>query len=212
MEEIQKLNGEQPQDNGSTATAEFDEIASASEGSPLGKFKDANSLLNAYNNLQSEFTKKCQKLSELEKLGMRDNASEDVSETPCYLKEDWHSTLAEFLNTHKSAKVFVNEIAEEISKDKVLACGKNPLNIAYAKVLDKHYKTNEELFKDDKFLNEYLKNNPQIVNDIVKKYLAELPKTPRVMAETRGCATTLTPAVQPKDLNEAMSMAQLLFK
>lgn len=33
----------------------------------LGKFKDAKSLLDAYNSLESEFTKRCQKLKELEK-------------------------------------------------------------------------------------------------------------------------------------------------
>lgn len=32
----------------------------------LGKFKDVNALLNAYNSLQSEFTKRCQKIKELE--------------------------------------------------------------------------------------------------------------------------------------------------
>ena len=32
----------------------------------LGKFKDVNALLNAYNSLQAEFTKRCQRLKELE--------------------------------------------------------------------------------------------------------------------------------------------------
>ena len=35
-------------------------------GISLGKFKDVKSLLDAYNSLQSEFTKRCQKLKELE--------------------------------------------------------------------------------------------------------------------------------------------------
>ena len=32
----------------------------------LGKFKDVNALLNAYNSLEAEFTKRCQRLKELE--------------------------------------------------------------------------------------------------------------------------------------------------
>ncbi len=32
----------------------------------FGKFKDANALLTAYNNLEAEFTKRCQKVKELE--------------------------------------------------------------------------------------------------------------------------------------------------
>ncbi len=36
-------------------------------GSKLGKFKDVESLLTAYNNLQSDYTKKCQSLACLQK-------------------------------------------------------------------------------------------------------------------------------------------------
>lgn len=50
------------------------------DGSMLGKFKDATSLLNAYNNLQAEFTRKSQKLAEItkqhaEELSEKDDAS-----------------------------------------------------------------------------------------------------------------------------------------
>ena len=48
-----------------TAEAEIDEGGQKSEVS-LGKFKDVGALLNAYNSLQSEFTKRCQKIKELE--------------------------------------------------------------------------------------------------------------------------------------------------
>ena len=34
------------------------------EGSIFGKFKDAKTLLDAYNSLQAEFTRKCQKLAD----------------------------------------------------------------------------------------------------------------------------------------------------
>ena len=37
------------------------------EGSMIGKFKDAKTLLDAYNNLQAEFTRKSQKLAEFQK-------------------------------------------------------------------------------------------------------------------------------------------------
>lgn len=42
--------------------------ATGLENGSIGKFKDTESLLSAYNNLQAEFTRKCQKLSELESL------------------------------------------------------------------------------------------------------------------------------------------------
>lgn len=54
--------------NAEEVTSEEKESAvSAEETDRLGKFKDANSLLKAYDSLQSEFTKRCQKIKELEK-------------------------------------------------------------------------------------------------------------------------------------------------
>lgn len=47
------------------ASAEMDKGEKQTEVS-LGKFKDAKSLLEAYNSLQSEFTKRCQRIKELE--------------------------------------------------------------------------------------------------------------------------------------------------
>ncbi len=47
------------------AEAEMDEGGEKGAVS-LGKFKDVSALLNAYNSLQSEFTKRCQKIKELE--------------------------------------------------------------------------------------------------------------------------------------------------
>ena len=45
-------------------TAGAEENLGATE--EFGKFKDAKSLLNAYNALQSEFTRRCQKVKELD--------------------------------------------------------------------------------------------------------------------------------------------------
>ena len=62
MEE--KIN-EQTLNIAQSATAE-EEKGVKSEEVSLGKFKDVGALLNAYNSLQAEFTKRCQKIKELE--------------------------------------------------------------------------------------------------------------------------------------------------
>lgn len=46
--------------------AEAKETGERDASVSLGKFKDVNALLNAYNSLQSEFTKRCQRIKELE--------------------------------------------------------------------------------------------------------------------------------------------------
>ena len=48
------------------AGAPVDETAKDIAAS-LGKFKDVNALLAAYNSLQAEFTKRCQRIKELER-------------------------------------------------------------------------------------------------------------------------------------------------
>ena len=57
-----------------TQPVKTEEMEGGKEGEvSLGKFKDVDALLNAYNSLQSEFTKRCQKIKELEsKMGMGD--------------------------------------------------------------------------------------------------------------------------------------------
>lgn len=59
------------------AEAEIKEGKVVEENISLGKFKDVSTLLSAYNSLQSEFTKRCQKLKELEA-----KISSDKAEVP----------------------------------------------------------------------------------------------------------------------------------
>ena len=45
----------------------------------FGKFKDANALLSAYNSLQAEFTKRCQRIKELEGERVKDDKAQAPS-------------------------------------------------------------------------------------------------------------------------------------
>jgi hypothetical protein len=57
-EDIKQVADIALENNGSSAVK--------TEDGSIGKFKNTESLLNAYNSLQAEFTRKCQRLSELE--------------------------------------------------------------------------------------------------------------------------------------------------
>ena len=61
--ELSEINNSQPE----ISVSEQENFSNTNEKINLGKFKDVSSLLTAYNNLQAEFTKKCQKLSEISK-------------------------------------------------------------------------------------------------------------------------------------------------
>ena len=63
------MNKEQPlsEVSGTVSEESIVELSADNTLGSLNKFKDVKSLQEAYVNLQSEFTRKCQKLSELEK-------------------------------------------------------------------------------------------------------------------------------------------------
>ena len=67
MEQPTSAQVENPVENKVNENFDIEKIATsgAADGS-IGKFKNTESLLNAYNSLQAEFTRKCQRLSELE--------------------------------------------------------------------------------------------------------------------------------------------------
>ena len=94
------------------ATAEKEEGGEKGAVS-LGKFKDVDALLNAYNSLQSEFTKRCQKIKELE--GKLDSG--DKTAVPPVEQER--------VNTSQENTTFMDK--EKILKDYLLdVLGKKP--------------------------------------------------------------------------------------
>ncbi|MBR2334184.1 MAG: hypothetical protein IKA59_02455, partial [Clostridia bacterium] len=78
------------------------------EADKPSKFKSVEELEKAYNSLQKEFTKRCQKLAQLER-----EMSASKVETP----EQWKTKVDKFFVETPDAKRFAREIAEEISKD-----------------------------------------------------------------------------------------------
>ena len=171
-------NGEQPENLGvqTVATDEVKGTEKSSEGSPLGKFKDSETLLNAYNELQSEFTRKCQKLSETEKK-LQEINTDQVSGDEVGSRLDefaWNQNISEFLQSHKNAESLVEEITEEILKDSDLRNSPDGLEKAYIKVIENKYTPNEELVKNQEFLEKYIYSNNEIKNKIINEYVSSL--------------------------------------
>ncbi len=80
----------------------------------LGKFKDVNALLNAYNSLQSEFTKRCQRVKELESALSVDKGTAptesvqeqigDLEDSKSISEEDKQNILKDYLKGLLGAK------------------------------------------------------------------------------------------------------------
>lgn len=212
MSEINNI-GEQPNTldlTSNVAEASLDNSAGVSEveGSPIGKFKNAGSLLSAYNELEKEFTKKCQKLSELEKQN-----ADNVDTTPVYMLENWRNEIKEFLTSHNEAQKYSKEIAKELMQNKELASSKNALELAYAKVLAKNFKSEDTLLEDDSFIENKILKNDKIKSRIINEYLNEISKkkSPPVVLNNKGSSLGFSVSETPKTFDEAIKIVEKMF-
>lgn len=90
-------------------------VDASTGGSPFGKFKDSTSLLSAYNSLQAEFTRKSQRLAELEKsfaLSQKHTALQpetDASENKAEINESEMNFKSQNANALNGANVNASE-------------------------------------------------------------------------------------------------------
>ena len=186
----------------------------------IGKFNSPESLLEAYNNLQREFTKKCQKLSELEK-NVADNEEKETlkneteNSSPAFLGDSWRSKVAEFLGSNAYAKNFSKEISAEILNDPKLQKSENMLEIAWSRVLAKNFKTPEQIANDNSFFENYVLGNEEVKKQVFSSYLSELNEmqTPNLIgASVRGGRSMVVKSSKPTSLKDANEIVLKLFK
>ncbi|MGN0960719.1 MAG: hypothetical protein ACI4PF_00800 [Christensenellales bacterium] len=179
MEEFNKI-GEQP--NTAEVQAVATELSDGTEmrdGSPLGKFKNPEKLLDAYNELQSEFTRKCQKLSDAEKKLQEFNSNNDASNIQSENSNEfvWKNKISEFLQSHKNASELVEDITNEIINDEALKSSEDGLEKAYSRVIEKKFIPQSELVNNQEFLEKYIYSNDKIKNKIIQEYVSALQNT-----------------------------------
>lgn len=175
-------------------------------GSKLKKFKDIDALVNAYNNLQSDYTKKCQALSSLQK-----RVNEQVS--PQQVLVDLQEKAKQFFEGNSNAQSFSNEIAEIILKDEKIKNSNNPFEDAWGEIAKKNFVNKNDLARDEEFLNNYIFNNEEIKNKIVKDYFSSInfEVSPTLISCQKGANMLLTPQNRPKTMGEAAKLVEDMF-
>ncbi|HAJ77705.1 MAG TPA: hypothetical protein DCO89_01375 [Clostridiales bacterium] len=213
MEEIIKQNGEQPLEIGSTLIAEEQQKKMEHEsGSPILKFKSVKELGNAYQNLEKEFTQKCQKIKELtDKLLEMENTTKFVPE---YERDDWGENVKAFFANHPLAKEYIAEISDVLKNDELIANQSNSLNNALTKVLAGKFVPYDKLAQDEQFLEQYVYSNKQISERIVNNYLDSLQKNKAMplMTSISGSGTFASPVKKPKTIKDAGKIVEAYFK
>lgn len=91
-----------------TAEAEKGEAAAA-----LGKFKDVKTLMKAYSDLEAEFTRRCQRLKELEE----GNKADDAQSQPSRKSDE--ERIAEALSDGKVRDAVISDYLKGLAENKV---------------------------------------------------------------------------------------------
>lgn len=171
------------------------------EGSKMyGKFKDAESLLKAYNSLEAEFTKKSQKLAQMES----DNTK---IQNELAKNEEQEKRIEEFVSKFEIAKPFSSALKESLHNSENVDIKEETL-----KMLSKTYKTAEDYSHDEEFLNNYIFTNQNIKDKIIKDYLSKLTQNSPIKMDNGGGSISLTPANKPTTIKEAGKLAKSIIK
>lgn len=208
MEEVREQPAVESQEN-------LEKEEAGSQNDSLGKFKSVQALMDAYENLQSEFTKKCQMLSAFQKdktaQAEENQNSELVGESQPQEEENGFSqdAFAQFLEANNEA----NHYREEIQQSLVSATEQtnSPYEVAWAKVLLNHLKEGDKI--SDPIINQYVLSDENVRNKIIESYLKDITKAkpPITISSRMGDRVSSAPTENPKTLADAKRLVDKMF-
>lgn len=177
------------------------EITPKSVSTKYGKFQDAESLVKAYNSLQAEFTKKSQRVSELENLVK-----------PATKLEKINAIVERWTSQYSCLKPFGEQLKDNLSNaesdDLEKLAEQNVINMLAEQIVSP-----ENLVKNKEFLLNYVFNNEDVKTTFLTEYLAKLKTVPKVKVSTNfGSSIPLTPAQKIKTIGEAGKIARSIIK
>ncbi|MBR3885219.1 MAG: hypothetical protein IKJ33_01970 [Clostridia bacterium] len=173
-----------------------------SESSIYGKFKDAQTLLDAYNSLQAEFTRKSQKLAEIQK---------QMEENAVFSKSD---SLDEILKDTTNLEKYKKEVTEILDNDCELSNLPNKNLIAFKIIKEAERKTANTL-NNQQFIDDYINSNIEIKNKIITEYLSSLNETqspPKVISGNSSNIYFSPSLNMPKTLKDAGDILTKMLK
>ncbi len=196
----------QPEENevvlsAQTAEAEVREGA-ADKPENFGKFKDADSLLKAYESLESEFTRRSQRLKALE--GGREVS--DAEKTNASAEEKKYG-VEDFLRERPYAEKFSETLKEKFSE----SGDREDISREYVSLLERKLQDEESKLNNRDFLVEKFKSDEKAKAEIVKDYLTGLLKS-KPETDFGGGMAVVAPPKKPRTLEEAAILAREYIK
>ena len=191
MSSQNKVEGSQESE---TLKGEKDLHNEADNGETVGKFKDVNALLEAYENLEKEFTKKCQRLSELEK---------DKTQEENNLNQEIDTKLKAFLSDNGEATSYSEMLKEKVLNDDSLKKMDDPFSYVWAEMVFDRLKGSNN--SDENILTDYIMNNEKIKNMVIENYVNQLTenKSPIKISSSGKRVATSVVTQKPETLSDA---------
>ena len=178
---------------------ESQEIQKKETDKPTSKFKSVEELEKAYSSLEKEFTKRCQRLKELEK---------EVDKVKVETPEQWKAKVDKFFVETPDAKSFAREMADEIGRDSTLRARQDCLEVALARVLMSKYRSPKELASDEEFLREHILGSDFVKKAVIDRYMKDLRDGKPPVLMSKGGQNTVAPRNKPKTIADAGRLFQ----
>lgn len=152
----------------------------AERGVPVGKFKNVDDLLDAYNSLQAEFTRKCQKLSALEK--------EKAEQNP---QEKLENEFSQFLSRNTQAVAYADEIKSRLENNESYKKEQKPFDKIWSEIL--YEKLTSPNKAKEPIVQDLILQDVELKNLIIENYVKQLQeqKTPVIMSNSGERVTKL---------------------
>ena len=114
---------------------------------------------------------------------------------------------------HKNASGLVEDITNEIINDNDLKDSEDALEKAYMRVMEKNYEPQENLAKNEEFLNKYIYSNEEIKDKIIKDYVSSLQdiKSP-IQVTSMGQIGSIASTPKFENLTDANKYVENMFK
>ena len=194
--------------------------------SVLGTFKDVESLKKSYDNLRSEFTRKSQELSRLNKLvgdkeqqtppnvaNTSESQKEEDKKSDFWDSPSWQQNTEKFFDEYSVTDNEKDALAQILVQDKEILNSVSPLHSAYIKLLKNSSAKKDEIANDEQFLQDFVYKNDKIKQTIITEYLNNIKKRDSVPEVMPNSAANFAEEAHstPKTLKEAKQLASKYF-
>ncbi len=165
----------------------------------MNKFKTVSDLEKAYLELEKRFTQKCQQLAKLQ------NEIEGINVEKTTSPEQ---AMEKLFSKYANAKSFSRELSEALAHSDNVG---SPFGVeqCYLDVLDKNY-LNVANLNDEKFLQQYVVDNPTVVNAVLQKVFVSETQAPKTISGNGGHFSVM-PRQNPTTMKEANALAKELL-